>query len=36
MKTLKTFILLIAFVGLISCDDNKEISNVTVDKLSNY
>ena len=32
MKTLKTFILLIAFVGLISCDDNKEISNVTVDK----
>ena len=32
MKTLKTFILLITFVGLISCDDNKEISNVTVDK----
>jgi hypothetical protein len=32
MKTLKTFILLIAFVGLISCDDNKEISNLAVDK----
>ena len=32
MKTLKTFILLIAFVGLISCDDNKEISKLTVDR----
>jgi hypothetical protein len=32
MKTLKTFILLIAIVGLISCDDNKEISNLTVDR----
>jgi hypothetical protein len=32
MKTLKTFILLIAFVGLISCDNNKEISNLTVDR----
>jgi hypothetical protein len=32
MKTLKTFILLISFVGLISCNDNKEISNLTVDR----
>lgn len=32
MKTLKTFILLVAFAGLISCNDNKEISNLTVDR----
>lgn len=32
MKTLRTFILLVAFVGLISCDDNKEMSNLTVDR----
>lgn len=32
MKTLKTFILLITLVGLISCADNKEISNVSVDR----
>ncbi|MDO9634489.1 MAG: DUF4943 family protein [Paludibacter sp.] len=32
MKTLKTFILLVAFVGLISCNDNKEVSNLTVDR----
>lgn len=32
MKTLKTFILLFAFVGLISCDNNKETSNLTVDR----
>jgi len=32
MKTLKTFILLVAFAGLVSCNDNKEISNLTVDR----
>jgi len=32
MKTLKTFIVLIAVVGFMSCADNKEISSSTVDQ----
>ncbi len=32
MKTLKTFILLVAFVSLVSCNDNKEIETLTVDR----
>ena len=32
MKPLKTFIVLITFIGLISCSDNKEISSLTVDR----
>jgi len=32
MKTVKTIILLVAFAGLISCNDNKEINNLTVDR----
>ena len=32
MKPLKAFIILITLVGLISCNDNKVISNITVDR----
>ena len=32
MKTLKTFILLVSFIGLISCNDNRETGNLTVDR----
>ena len=32
MKTRMTFILLITFVGFISCSDNKEISSIPVDR----
>ena len=32
MKTRMTFIILITFVGFISCSDNKEISTIPVDR----
>jgi len=32
MKTLQTFIVLITFIGLISCADNKEVSSLTVNR----
>jgi len=32
MKTVKTFIVLITFLGFMSCADNKEVSSLTVDR----
>jgi len=32
MKQFKVFIVLISFIGLLSCNDNKVISNISVDR----